>query len=212
MELFKKGYEATDKFDYFICSIAGAIFAYDAEHYIPHRLHFDVHLFDPVSLLLLAISFCFGLMRIDASRMVTKYNHNSVDFWDKALHLAKKIQNPEREHGWNEQQLALLHQQHQEHQVAATIADKRIWDFARRASVFQKFRNLFLFVGFLAIFFAKLLLPYAPDASDATNGANQPPQIQLQTTQTLVSPRLSQVTSAQIGNTQTNATKEVVRP
>ena len=48
LELFRKGHESADKFDYFICTVAGAIFAYDAEHYLPRRLDFSFHLFEPV--------------------------------------------------------------------------------------------------------------------------------------------------------------------
>jgi hypothetical protein len=94
LELFRKGHEAADKFDYFVCTVAGAIFAYSAQHYSPRRLDFDWPLLEPISLLLLALAFYFGLKRIEASRTVTQINHSVVDCEDKAKQLAQLLLSP----------------------------------------------------------------------------------------------------------------------
>ena len=41
-ELYKRGHEAVEKYDYFICDVTGAIFSYEIQNFSPKKLNFDV--------------------------------------------------------------------------------------------------------------------------------------------------------------------------
>jgi len=205
LELFRKGHEAADKFDYFVCTVAGAIFAYDAEHYVPRRLDFSFHSLESVSLLLLALAFYCGLKRIEASRTVTQLNHGLVDCEDKAKHLSHLILDPTPTRHISGQILdkSSLEQERQKYLTYAKANEIHIPRFVRKATRHQKMRDIFLLCGFVAIFLAKVLQPYGADVSAAAVATAQPAQIQSPAVHLSGSPIASQSAPASL---QTNKT------
>lgn len=174
--IYKKAHEAADKFDYFVCSVAGAIFAYDAEHYIPRRFGFDVHLFEPVSLLLLALAFFFGLQKLEHSVHGTHINHDLNDSEEKSCQLAEMLKDPK----YDEAARQILLRDIQKHRLRVNTLETQL----TKASVLARrnyiWRDTFLILGFLAILCAKFLEPYASDVSGVASATNQTAQIQSQ--------------------------------
>jgi hypothetical protein len=207
LELFRKGHEAADKFDYFVCTVAGAIFAYDAEHYVPRRLDFSFHSLESVSLLLLALAFYCGLKRIEASRTVTQLNHGLVDCEDKAKQLALLILDPTATRHISGQisDKSNLDQERQKYLKYAKANETNIPKFVRKATRHQKMRDIFLLCGFVAIFLAKVLQPYGADVSAAATATVPPAQIQSPSAHLSGSPIASQPAPA---NFQTNKTSQ----
>ena len=79
MDLFKRGYEAVETFDYYICAVIGAVFAYEMEHYSPHKIHCDLHLIEPLALALLGVSFICGILRLQLAALAATWNHKLED-------------------------------------------------------------------------------------------------------------------------------------
>lgn len=184
LEIYKKGHEAADKFDYFVCTVAGAIFAYDAEHYTPKHFGFDFYLLEPISLLLLAMAFVFGLKRIESVRTTTLLNHNMVDCTLRAKELSQMLENqvPIRNYAGQLRDPAEVRRERQSFvdDVKKYSAMNRVEML--RAGKFQRLRDLFLIAGFAAIFLAKVLKPYAADAYSDANATNQLVRLQSQRT------------------------------
>jgi hypothetical protein len=59
-DLFSKEHAASERFDYFVCGIAGALFAYIGQAYTPHTFGSRYYYLMPAALLL-TVSFLFGL-------------------------------------------------------------------------------------------------------------------------------------------------------
>jgi hypothetical protein len=70
-DLFSKVHAANDKFDYFICTVAGGLFAYIGENFSPDKLTTGAAAITFIALLFLAISFWCGLKRI---QIMTAFN------------------------------------------------------------------------------------------------------------------------------------------
>ena len=151
LSIYKKAIEAADKFDYFVCTVAGAIFAYSAQHYSPRRLDFDWPLLEPISLLLLALAFYFGLKRIEASRTVTQINHGLVDSEDKAKQLAEWLisPNPPRDLAGQVCDRQKVQAEHQMFLDYAKQWDAKLPAALLRARAFHKRRDVFLICGLL---------------------------------------------------------------
>jgi hypothetical protein len=149
-ELYSKSRDSLEKFDYFICSVAGAIFAYVAQHYTPKVLAIDAATLEPVSLVLLAASFFCGIKRIELSGTI----HNM----DRYLTIYQHYQNAA--------ETERLKPEYDRNRAKG----RRLY----------LWRNRLLFAGFVAIFLAKVLQPYGADSSAHASASAQPAQIQPQ--------------------------------
>jgi hypothetical protein len=135
LELYKKGKDSADKFDYFVCSIAGAIFAYTVQTYCPKPIDSGFSFLEPISLLLLAISFYLGMKRIELCVNLAHMDKNltaSLEAKDSVVSEQLKI------------------------------AVSRVQSKGKRLYIW---RDKFLIFGFAAIFLAKVLQPYECDFS-----------------------------------------------
>ena len=147
-ELYSKGKDAADKFDYFICTVSGAIFAYIVQHYSPKVLAFDAATLEPVSLVLLAFSFYFGIKRIELGAMIIHIDRDLTQLIHQGSLDAAEQLKP-----------VLSHAQ-------AKSKGLYIW------------RDKLLLAGFGAIFLAKVLQPYGADSSAHATATAQPVHIQ----------------------------------
>ena len=147
-ELYSKSRDDLAKFDYFICSVAGAIFAYVAQHYTPKVLAINAATLEPISLMLLGASFYCGVRRIEICGTI----HNM----DRYLTIYQHYQNAE--------EVERLKPEY--HRKKATGKSLYLW------------RDRLLFAGFVAILLAKVLQPYGADSSTHASASAQPSQIQ----------------------------------
>ena len=95
IEAFAAQQKATETFDYFVCGVAGAIFAYIVKDYSPQKLAWDWSLLTPAALMLLAFSFFAGLKRIEATAGCARINAVQLDASERATHLTTILMNPQ---------------------------------------------------------------------------------------------------------------------
>jgi hypothetical protein len=158
LELYKKGKDAADKFDYFVCTVSGAIFAYIAQHYTPKVLAINAALLEPVSLLVLAGSFFCGLKRIELGATI--------------IHIDRDL-------------TILIQQQSMD---AAERLKSALSQAQARSKRLYIWRDRLLLAGFVTIFLAKVLQPYGENSSAHATTIAQPAQIQAQSVQPMASP------------------------
>src|SRR5688572_20911760 len=161
-ELYSKQHEAGLKFDYFVCGVAGAIFAYISQNYAPQKLALDFPLLEPISLLLIAAAFYFGIKRLEAARTLVTMNHQVADCEDKAKKLAVIVANPQ---GYRDFDGKVCTAETVQREQQGYIDASRGWyeqiNICRAMAVrYYKLRDNLLILGFAAIFLAKVLQPY----------------------------------------------------
>lgn len=163
IELFKQATESREKFDYFVCSVAGALFAYVGQNYIPAKLDFSPVLFEPLALLLLVISFFAGLKRIEGGGTIKKLNMHCLDLGEKAGEMTKIVSSAQpgfnTESGqWIEpttaQELRRIYIE------KVKDLEDEIESHGKKGLFAYEVRNACLAGGFLALLAAKILKPY----------------------------------------------------
>jgi len=82
---------SVEKFDYFVCSVAGALFAYVGQNYTPHKLDSTYSVLTPLALVYLILSFGFGFRRIYIANIAKKLNKEFVKEHGDCIHLTKII-------------------------------------------------------------------------------------------------------------------------
>jgi hypothetical protein len=230
-DLFSKGHESASKYDYFVCSVAGAVFAYAAEHYAPQRFISYFQLLEPCSLLILAASFYCGIRRLHFAALGIQINHLINDGQEKAGQLNNELKTNQEK--YSPQAVQAMSKDMQEHYANAFALDPVLAKANAAAQKWYRWRDRLLTLGFLAIFLAKVLPPFLPyyvhqwDAINRTVNINSPTgqqtasqantaqQIQktpppLPAQPSLVHPILS--TSAQPGQPATNPPTNQLRP
>jgi hypothetical protein len=151
IELYRRGQEAAEKLDYFICGVAGALFAYIGQTYQPHKIEFGITLIEPFSLLCLAAAFLAGLRRIEASNAEVNIEHDQLKLDAQIEGLAKLM---EKDRALFEPQWAAA--------ASRRLSLGKVFLEARaKASRYYHIRNRFLICGLSAVFLSKLLSPYA---------------------------------------------------
>lgn len=156
IKMFGKYQQSSGKFDYFVCGVAGALFAYIGQHYSPQKLEFGVSALEPASLLFLATAFFVGLKQIEMDIVIKRINFLMLDAAERAGKLTKALTRGNGPY-YNEdggdildrrtvESLRLRHLQNRD-------ALKPKLDAAiEKASRFYKVRNFFYFSAFSPFF------------------------------------------------------------
>src|ERR1700722_18797475 len=164
-ELFSKEHAASEKFDYFICSIAGALFAYIGQTYAPHTFDCWYYYLMPGALLLLTVSFLFGLWLIKVSKDITKLNQTYVSYHEANQQIQIQLHEVDKATGKplerfmsqlgefaSRQDLIAMMMQNTER---IKKASKQSSQKARFADKLELTRNISLAIGFALILFSK---------------------------------------------------------
>lgn len=163
--VFASAREAQQKFDYFVTGVAGALFAYIAQTYTPKKIAFTPAALEPLGLICLALAFYFGMRRIEKTMIVMRLNHEMLDFQEKAGNMTQALAQASGPgfnlHTGEFVQFHELSARREEYMRKAQWAQSEAELASSAAERHYSRRNLFLFAGFVAIFLAKLLLPYA---------------------------------------------------
>ena len=167
IELFKRGTDAGDKFDYFVCGVTGAVFSYEIQHYLPQKIGWHFYLLEPLSLLLLVLAFFFGLRRLATSSLAARLNHRLIDVEDKIEQLCGILDDPKSHKDLSREPVDVprIQELHRQHLEARTKLSQLLSGVEIKASKYYKLRDGFLLFGFAAIFLAKVLQPYETGAS-----------------------------------------------
>ena len=176
LEIYKKAHDAADKFDYFVCTVTGAIFGYEAERFSPNRLDLDFHLLELVSILLLAAAFWCGLQKLRYSILGTRINHQLNDSEEKSLQLAQMLKQPEYQ---NELSQQMILADIRKHRTLVDISNAQLPKESAAARNYYIWRDILLVAGFLAIVAARIWQPYCVDSSAHATATAPPAQIQL---------------------------------
>ena len=170
LEMFGKSHEGSVKFDYFICTVSGGLFAYIGQTYTPHRLDFSFSLLEPLSLAFLALSFFSGLKRIEIVNVSNSVNHRILDAGEKAGNVMEQIASGAPGPFYNADtgehlSLADLELRHSTYLKFVSKMQSRLPALHKRGERFYNARNTLLLLGFSAIFLSKVLQPYESDPS-----------------------------------------------
>ncbi len=76
--LYHKWRESTEKFDYFMLGVLGALCAYLAQSYKPSQVGFNPGTLELLALLTLVLGAVTGFRRIEATNLVTRLSHQSL--------------------------------------------------------------------------------------------------------------------------------------
>ena len=164
IEVFGHYQASQEKFDYFICGVAGALFAYVGEHYVPQKITFGVSALEPLALLFLVLSFFAGLKGIERAIALKRNNHANLDLREKAGNFISALQggsgpyyNPEGGEIIGQTELIA---RRAEYLRQSQVIDAAIETLIKREHRYRNCRNIFLLLGFLALLAAKILQPY----------------------------------------------------
>lgn len=164
IEFYKQGRVAGEKFDYFICGVLGALFAYEAQHYAPHKLAIDCSLVELASIILLALAFFCGLKRIATSGHAARLNHTLVDAKDKAKQISMLLENPDqaRHASGNPITPDELKEERKKYLDQIPNIEVRFKEIAKQSGRYYRWRDRFLLAAFITIIASKILQPYYP--------------------------------------------------
>ena len=164
LKAFEYHREGAQRFDYFIAGLTGAVFAYLVQNYVPSKLDFNPHLFDLIGLISLIISFYLGLKRIEMSVVGMRLNTEMLDASEKAGVLTNAMANGD-DLGFNMQSGAIINAgdiplMRETYMHSSKTAREALEKIATKSGRYYKWRNRFLFAGFMAILVGKIASPY----------------------------------------------------
>jgi hypothetical protein len=170
-ELFSREHAAGEKFDYFICSIAGALFAYIGQSYTPHRFDSWYYLLIPLALLSLTISLLFGLLLIKISKEITRLNKEyiscveEIDSSKHSLDETNKITGEKGDRYWSSKEVGYVDRAFIESLISNNKNEMTNLSakYAKEFKVSKRCewaRNISLSIGFLLILISRSFEAY----------------------------------------------------
>jgi hypothetical protein len=168
-EIFEMERTSIQKYDYFICSAAGALFAYVGEHYEPHKFDSTYSTLTPLALICLILSVGFGIKSIYLSNMVKRFNLYHLKHHEDCISITKKLtefsasQNtvlPLDEASGKVLPVEYLTSRKEEKLQLMDRLEKAGHSQIKRAIRYERVRDICLMVGLVLIFCSKILQPY----------------------------------------------------
>jgi DMSO reductase anchor subunit len=163
-ELYSRERASGERFDYFICSVAGALFAYIGQTYTPHTFDNWYSYLTPSALFALTICFGIGLWTISISKDVTTLNKEIVLLLEESTRILELLQKSDCQVFDNPKQKqatrAELIEKVENNRISMDEMREDAMGKIERANWLNFFRNIFLIVGFLLILASKILQPY----------------------------------------------------
>lgn len=161
-ELFAHHVEATEKFDYFICGVTGAIFAYVVQHYTPSKLAFSPSVLEPVGLVLLVAAFFVGLKRIEVLVSSRRGNYLIAQAGEQAnAALKAQFSNDIPIRGGTVVSAESAEAQRHRAIKEREALEKKMDVVSKKGMLLYRWRNYLLMAGFIALLAAKILEPYS---------------------------------------------------
>jgi hypothetical protein len=163
-ELYSKERASGEKFDYYVCSAAGALFAYIGQTYTPHTFDSWYFFLTPTALLALTSCFGIGLWTISISKDVTTLNKEVVLLLEESTQILELLRTSNGEFFDSPKQKRATRTE-----LTAKVETNRASMDEMRVDAMEKItqanrlnliRNLSLTVGFLLILASKVLQPY----------------------------------------------------
>lgn len=162
LAIFSAYQEAEEKFDYFVCSVAGALFAYAGQNYVPVKLAWSPVLFEPLALLFLIGSFFAGARRIELRTRVKMANYAALDAEEKAEACEEGLKSgaPFFQHGAETVSRDDLHRRRIEMLGKAAGCHEAMKKMSDKTQFWFWVRNGLLYGGLITLLAARVLKPY----------------------------------------------------
>jgi len=173
-DVYGMTHAATEKFEYFICGVTGAIFAYITQTYQPQKLDNIFSVIQTVALVILAVSFFAGIRRIQLFNLKTRLNHALLEASEKAGRATSALAGNPAESFHNEGTGEWTTREDLERRRAVYMEEAhkmeaKLRSVQSKASRCGRVRNFFLLLGILTIFVSKVLQPYQTGSSLHSN-------------------------------------------
>ena len=162
--VYGKSVDAQEKFDYFVATITGALVAYGLQSYEPQVWAVNAATLEPVALILLLLSFYFGMMRIQATVLVFRHNCDSLRAGENAGSIQDAINRgdafgtePGTGRVFSNEQFPAVYQMYRELEVGSNDERER---HNAQGNTYYWWRNHLFIAGFVFLLLSKVLKPY----------------------------------------------------
>jgi hypothetical protein len=168
-DIYGMAHASIEKFDYFICGVTGALFAYLSQTYQPHKIEDAFSILQISSLLLLAVSFYAGIKRIQFFILMTRINHEFLSASEAAGKITTSLfeypgANVFHNQGSGELKKPDDLERKREDDLRRAKELEASFPLVRRKAIrYGRVRETFLLLGFLTILVSKVAQPYQRD-------------------------------------------------
>lgn len=153
---------STEKFDYFILAVLGALCAYISQNYSPEKIGVNPGTIEFLSLLILVLSVILGFRRIEQTNQSLRLNHQLLHSYERRGNLSEVI---EKGTGTNRGTGEIYTPEYaMQETVVLTSKIKTIEPLLKESQIkakkYYNLRNYSMFLGFMLLIFAKLFSAY----------------------------------------------------
>ncbi len=161
--------DSVEKFDYFIVSVAGALFAYVGQGYVPHKFDSVFSALMPLALVFLILAFVFGCRRIYLANIGKKLNKEFVKEHEDCRNLTETIDKyhssqtlvaPFDKITGKTVTIEYLTERRDKKIAYKKELERKARLKIKWANSHEKFRDICLVLGFVLILAAKIFQPY----------------------------------------------------
>ena len=161
-DLFKKWHESTEKFDYFMLGVLGALCAYLSQGYKPDRIGLNPGTVELLALIMLVLAAILGFRRIEATNQATMINHRTLHCNERRGTLVSVL---EQGPGLNTQTGQIYTPVYAADQIPFLTEQIRLLEgqlrvVQRKALFAYRARNVLTMTGFLLLLAAKIYSAY----------------------------------------------------
>jgi hypothetical protein len=159
--------ESSEKFDYFVTGLTGALAAYIGQTLLPVRLGINPQTLELISLGCLVASVLFGFIRIEKNVTILRVQSQRLYAEEARGSLTEAAQNgPALNAATGEiVSTAELRRRATERSATIELAESTLTKLSESSARFYSLRDSLLFVGFLLLVIAKILPAYLPHAT-----------------------------------------------
>lgn len=161
--VYEKWRESTEKFDYFILGVLGALCAYISQTYKPDRIGINPGTLELLALLVLVLGAIFGFRRIESTNQTTLINHKMLHANERRGVMVSVLQSgPGTNLQTGETYTPEFARKEIENLTQQLNQLKLQVESAKQGALkAYKLRNRFILLGFLMLLAAKLFSAYA---------------------------------------------------
>ena len=153
---------ASEKFDYFVTGLTGALCAYISQTFTPERLSISPASLELAALLTLVVSVIAGFKRIEASLIATRYNAHTLRLQEQRGQMVAKLSRAPLVNSAAGEILNPVSVQTKIQVIAEVLPEfeKSANDKAEASGNWYKTRNWLLMVGFLMLVASRVWRAY----------------------------------------------------
>lgn len=164
--VYEKWRESTERFDYFVLGVLGALCAYISQTYKAERIGVNPGTLELLALLVLVLAAIIGFRRIEAVNQSNLINHRILHSYERRGGLVEVIQ---KGPGFNAQTGETYTPEYAKNKIAElskkiALLQPELEDAQGRALKYYHLRNALTLTGFLMLLAAKLYSAYVEKA------------------------------------------------